>query len=106
MANNLNGHLDRLERFGRIISAFGVPIFCVVFLALYLGWLPSPLSDDTHMMAQLLARHDAHVRTIIAERIKQDQKLVDTLSRITDVLKLIDCGQITDRAIRERCLQR
>ena len=101
-----NGRLEGLERLGRLISAFGVPLILVLFIAVYFGWLPSPLLARAESIERLLVKHDQQVGGIIAQRTEETRLLTAALHRIADVVKMIDCADITDRALRDRCLAR
>ena len=101
-----NGTLDRLERLGRIMFNFGGPLLLLYFIALYSGWIPSPLLARAESIERVLVKHDAQVSGIVAQRTEETRLLTLALNRVADVLKMIDCGEIPDRALRERCLGR
>jgi len=101
-----DGTLERAERLGRLLSAFGLPLLALVFLAVLMGWLPSPLLTEVQGVQATLATHDRRVERVIAERTEEARQMIAILGRLTDVLKMIDCGDIMDRALRERCLAR
>ena len=102
----INGALDRLERLGAIMHDVGVPLILVLFVAVYFGWLSSPLLDRAESIEARLVTHDGRVVAVIAQRSQETRMLAEALTRLAEILKMIDCGAIEDRALRERCLAR
>lgn len=107
MADLANGRtLDSLERLGRILNLFGVPLLGVLFITVYFGWLPSPLLARAESIERVLVKHDQQVAGIIVQRTQETHMLSEALNRVADILKMIDCGDITDARLRDRCLAR
>lgn len=109
---NTNHHLDRLERLGRIISAFGVPLMLLVFVGWYSGWIPSPLLTTAQSIAKTLELHDGRVGDVIQRRAVSDERLAEAfrmfgeqLRRQTNVLKLSVCANLRDADVRAACLR-
>ena len=107
-----NGQLDRIERLGRIISAFGVPLMLLVFVGWYAGWVPSPLLRTAESIAKTLEIHDGRVGEVIQRRAVADERLADAfkmfgeqLRRQTNVLKLSVCANLRDPDVRAACLR-
>lgn len=107
-----NGRLDQIERCGRIISAFGVPLMLLVFVGWYSGWLPSPLLRTAENIATTLEKHDGRVGDVIQRRTISDERLVEAfkvfgeqLRRQTNVLKLSVCANLRDADVRAACLR-
>jgi hypothetical protein len=105
--------LDALERLGRIVNQVGVPLLLVFFIAVNIGWIDSPLSrairENTMLNNQILDRladHDRRTAAMEHERLEGFKVAVEAIKRLTDVLKLVDCGAIPDARLRERCLGR
>jgi hypothetical protein len=105
--------LDALERLGRIVNQVGVPLLLVFFIAVNIGWIPSPLSQSIRENTQLnnlildrLAEHDRRTMAMEAERLEGFKTAVEAIKRLTDVLKMVDCSAIADSRLRERCLGR
>lgn len=110
--DELNGQLDRLERLGRLISAFGVPLMLLVFVGWYSGWVPSPLLRATESIAGTLKNHDERVGAIIQERAAADRRLADSLvtlseqiRRQTNTLRVLACASIREADVRAACLR-
>ena len=101
-----NGTLDRLERLGRLINAFGFPLIAVAIIAMFFGWMPSPMLAAASRLEISLATHDAWLQQAVQRRAAESEQLSRALERLTDVLKMIDCGDIKDPALRNRCLSR
>ena len=107
-----NGQLDRIERLGRIISAFGVPLMLLVFVGWYAGWVPSPLLRTAESIAKTLESHDGRVGEVIQRRAVADKDLAEAfkmfgeqLRRQTNVLKLSVCANLRDPDVRAACLR-
>ena len=107
-----NGRLDQIERLGRLISAFGVPLMLLIFVGWYSGWLPSPLLHTTESIAKSLETHDGRVGEVVRMRGASDERLADALGRLgdqmrrqTNVLKLSVCGSFRDPDVRAACLR-
>jgi hypothetical protein len=99
-------NLDQLERAGRIVNAVGVPLMLVLFIAVYFGWMPNPM-----MSAILGNRHILETRLTVDEKLVRDAErtlaeLRDTIRRLTEVLKFVDCGEIKDLDLRKQCFAR
>jgi hypothetical protein len=102
--------VDRLvataERCGRVINAVGVPLMLMLFTGVYFGWVPSPLYLAVHQNQEMLLEHGRLSRATAEAQAARDTDLARALVRLTEVLKMIDCGDIKDERLRERCLQR
>lgn len=100
-----NGHLDRIERLGRLISAFGVPLMLLVFVGWYAGWIPSPLLRTAEAIAKTLNGHDQ--RAAISEKhlLETLRGLDEQVRRQTNVLKLSICADLRDPDVRAACLK-
>lgn len=112
MTERGNGRLDQIERLGRIISAFGVPLMLLVFVGWYAGWIPSPLLRTAESIATTLKDHDGRVGQVIEARRADDERLAETfrafteqIRRQTNVLKLSVCAQLRDADVRAQCLK-
>jgi hypothetical protein len=106
-------HLDQLERLGKIVNAVGVPLLLVLFLAINLGWVGSPLStstlENTKLNVQILDRldeHDRRMREMESTRTREFKEATAIITRLTELMKMIDCSQIPDQKLRDRCLAR
>lgn len=111
-APNINGYLDRMERFGRLMSVYGNTVMLLVFIGFFTGWLPSPLLRATERIADTLKTHDERVGNVIEARARTDQLLADALKvsgdqmrRQTNVLKLSVCASLRDADLRATCLK-
>ena len=107
-----NGRLDQIERLGRLISAFGVPLMLLVFVGWYAGWVPSPLLRTAESIATTLAVHDGRVAEVIQRRTVLDERLAEAfkmfgeqLRRQTNVLKLATCANLREADVRAACLR-
>jgi hypothetical protein len=107
---NGDGQVDHwlrtAERAGRVINAVGVPLMLILFAGVYFGWVGSPLFIAVRQNQELILDHGRATRAVVERQEARDAELAHTLARLTDVLKMIDCGDIKDERLRERCLQR
>lgn len=109
---NGNGTLDRLERFGKIVQALGVPLMLGVFVAWYSGWIPSPLSAATQDVRDRVVAHDTRVTNLVALRAQTDSQLATTLNTLAKqleqqnkILRFVGCAAIKETDLRRRCLE-
>jgi hypothetical protein len=98
--------LERANLVARIMREYiGIALIAAV-IGVYFGWLRSPLFEEVRGNQRMLIEHDKHALEIIAIRSEESRRITEALARITEVLKMIDCGDIKDAALRERCLRR
>jgi hypothetical protein len=105
--------LERLDLFGRIVNGVGVPLIMCLFIAVYFGWVTSPLDEKVRKNGQtldhvleMLNNHDRVDAMNATAQLQETTRLNETLSRLLSVLKMVDCADIADRTLRERCLNR
>jgi len=110
--NTTNGALDRLERFGKIVQAYATSLLLAFFVALYAGWIPSPMLTAIQATAGNLETHDKRVASVITIRSEGDRQLAETLRVLTTqlkqqtmVLQLIGCANVKDADLRRKCLE-
>jgi len=106
-------NLDALERLGKIVNTVGVPLLLVFFLAINMGWIDSRLAKNTLENTKLnqeilmrLAEHHRQMATQEENRSREVKEAFETIKRLTDLIKMIDCSAIQDPQLRERCLGR
>jgi hypothetical protein len=106
-------NLDKLEHLGRIVNTVGVPLLLVFFIAVSIGWIDSPLHKairrNTELNHQILEGQEVHHRKTLemeATRTRELQEAAIIIKRLTELLKMIDCAEIQDKQLRERCLTR
>jgi hypothetical protein len=106
-------NLDALERLGKIVNTVGVPLLLVFFLAINIGWIDSPLSknieENTRLNHEILTRLAEHHREMEAReenRSREVKEAFETIKRLTELIKMIDCSAIPDPQLRQRCLGR
>jgi hypothetical protein len=109
----VGANLDKLEHLGRIVNMVGVPLLLVFFIAVNIGWIDSPLAKsirhNTELNEQILEGQQVHQRKTLemeATRSKELQEAAVIIKRLTELIKMIDCSEIQDKQLRERCLTR
>lgn len=107
-----NGLLDRIERLGKIVQTYSLPLTLVLFVALYAGWVPSPMLAAVQLTATNLAEHDKKVASVSMIRSENERQLAETLKLLTGqlkqqtvVLQLIGCANVKDADLRRKCLE-
>jgi hypothetical protein len=110
---DVKNQLDYLERLGQIVQTVGVPLLMVFFLALSIGWIDSPIAKEIRsnsaMNQQILEQQAEHHRKLLEIEVVRNREFVEALAiikRLSELLKMIDCSAIADKALRDRCLSR
>ena len=103
--------IARLEQAGRVLTAYGGIFVTAVIIGIYFGWLDSPLMQGVRANTLLLQQHalsEAEVARIRLEAIRvqteEAKRMTDALERIIRILKILDCGGIPDKTLRDRCM--
>ena len=105
--------INRLDLLGRVVNSVGVPLLLVFIMAVYFGYIRSPLDDKVNRNEQTLERlettmkeHQDFADSAIKELNENYKNYTAMLERLIGVIKMIDCGEIPDAELRQRCLAR
>ncbi len=84
--DKLNGTLSRIDMVLERVNKFGWPaVFVVVFLGMFIGWIPSPINAIQAAMTLQsadMAKHAAASQEQHVALIKQQEDLIKLLRRI------------------------
>lgn len=103
--------LTRAERIGRILYTYGGVFIIFIIVGVYFGWINSPLFIAVKENQKLLLRHEIDQKELVTEfntnvKFMREEiaKNKEALERLIRLLKIMDCGDIIDKTLRERCL--
>ena len=109
VTNGVKTWIERVTAIADAINKIGLPIILLgLGIGAYFGWIPNPMGQ----LPQQLQTHDDRVSAVIHSRTETDKNMVLVLEglkgelvRINRVQRIRTCAEITDRSLREMCLQ-